>query len=91
VVNDDNGDNKNTAALKSVSQVEKPKKVKDYLDTLDRETAARVSSLISLVEENGFKAAIAEAQAEDPFVLDAFHDALVGKLYHELKDRGLIQ
>lgn len=69
----------------------KPKKVKDYLDTLDRESAVRVNNLISLVGEKGFKAAITEAKMEEPFILDAFHDALVGKLYHELKDRGLVE
>ena len=88
-VNDDDDDDQPVAA--TPVPMPKPKKVKDYLDSLDRESAAQVNNLISLVSEKGFTAAITEAKNGEPFILDAFHDALVGKLYHELKDRGLVK
>ncbi|HEY4506424.1 MAG TPA: hypothetical protein VJJ24_03195 [Candidatus Paceibacterota bacterium] len=64
---------------------------KSYLDDLSPESATEVNRLIELVPTKGLMAAIAEAKNSDPFVLDAFHDALVDKLYDELKSRGLIK
>jgi len=63
---------------------------KSYLDVLDEENAQKVSVLILLMREKGIKKAILEARENDPYVLDAFHDALVDKLYDELKKDGYI-
>jgi len=62
-----------------------------YLDNLSPEMASEVNRLIELVPTKGLMAAIAEARNAEPFVLDAFHDALVDKLYDELKSRGIIK
>ena len=62
----------------------------NYLDNLDADTVVLVNNLISDIPKAGIKKTIARARAEHPFVLDAFHDALVTKLYEELKERGLI-
>ena len=64
---------------------------KSYLDNLSPESIKEVNRLIELVSEKGVKGAIAQAKNSNPFVLDAFHDALVDKLYEELKSRGLIK
>ncbi len=61
-----------------------------YLDTLDDQSVAVVNNLIALVPIKGIKQAINQALTHSPFILDAFHDALVDKLYDELKSRGLI-
>lgn len=61
-----------------------------YLNSLSDNQAEEVNRLVSLIPSKGIKAAIAEAKKLDPFLLDAFHDALVDKLYHELANRGLV-
>jgi hypothetical protein len=63
---------------------------KNYTDTLSEEDIQKINSLISLMREKGIKKAITEAREEDPFLLDAFHDVLVDKLYTELKNEGYI-
>ncbi|HET8581501.1 MAG TPA: hypothetical protein VFL98_03500 [Candidatus Paceibacterota bacterium] len=61
-----------------------------YLDHTDPATAASVNALIDEIQEKGIAAAIADARTKDPYILDAFHDALVDKLYDALSQRGLI-
>ena len=39
----------------------------------------------------GIEKAAAEAKKSNPYVLDAFHDALVEKLYPELQRRGVLK
>ncbi len=63
----------------------------DYLNTLDEVSTAKVNTLIATIGERGFKQAITAAKQESPFVLDAFHDALVSHLYEELKSRGVVK
>jgi hypothetical protein len=41
--------------------------------------------------KDGILKASSEAAKASPFVLDAFHDALAGKLYEELKKRGVLE
>ncbi len=62
-----------------------------YLDELDESQAERVNQLIQSISEVGIKKAIEQAKQSDPFLLDAFHDALVDKLYDELKSRGVVK
>lgn len=61
-----------------------------YLDSLDETSVATLNSLIAMVPEEGVGKAIAAAATHGPFILDAFHDALVDKLYSELEERGLV-
>lgn len=53
-------------------------------------TKLEVEQLLSLAFQEGILKASAEAAKTNPFVLDAFHDALAGKLYPELKKRGVV-
>lgn len=62
-----------------------------YLSTLDAESVEKINSLIEMVGRDGIKKTISAAKNFDPFILDAFHDALVDKLYGELKDQGYIK
>ena len=43
------------------------------------------------VFSKGLKQALVSVQVEEPFIIDAFHDALVDRLYDELKTRGIIK
>jgi hypothetical protein len=61
-----------------------------YLDSLDPDSYERVMSLITAVQTDGIKKTIARAREESPYILDAFHDALVDKLYEELKRLKLV-
>lgn len=61
-----------------------------YLNSLSDDQAGTINQLISLIPSKGIKYAVAEAKKLDPFLLDAFHDALVDKLYNELASRGLV-
>lgn len=49
-----------------------------------------IEHLLSLVFQKGILSATAEAAHSNPFILDAFHDALAGKLYPELQKRGIV-
>lgn len=49
-----------------------------------------VRRLINLVFKDGLESALKEARRKQPFIEDAFHDALVDKLLPELRKRGLI-
>ena len=62
-----------------------------YLDYLDDQTAEMINGLVAQIGTKGITAVINEALAQEPFVVDAFHDALVDKLYDELKTRGLVK
>jgi len=62
-----------------------------YLDNLDNQTAETVNNLIQLLPTEGLAKAVAQAELAGPFVVDALHDALVDKLYDELKQRGLVK
>ena len=76
---------------KPVAQVTQTSAVgQSYLDTLDDQSVAVINNLISLVPVEGIKKTIKQALTHPPFILDAFHDALVDKLYDELKTRGLV-
>ena len=62
-----------------------------YLDYLDDQTAEVINGLVAQIGTKGITAVINEASVQEPFVIDAFHDALVDKLYDELKTRGLVK
>lgn len=67
------------------------KKKPTYLDTLDDDAVAKVNALIASIFETGISKTIKQVVEEDPFILDAFHDALVDKLYEELKNHNLVK
>ncbi len=61
-----------------------------YLDYLDDQTAEIINNLIGDIQTKGITPVINQVAGQEPFVVDAFHDALVDKLYDELKQRGLV-
>lgn len=61
-----------------------------YLDTLDDDTVRKINALVEQVFTLGLQKTIKTVVEEDPFVLDAFHDALVDKLYAELKKHKVV-
>jgi len=61
-----------------------------YLDTLDDDTVQKINTLVAAVFEQGLAKTIKTVVEEDPFILDAFHDALVDKLYEELKKHKVV-
>lgn len=61
-----------------------------YLQKESPEVRLKVEELADMALHQGLNKAIDEARQYGPFVLDALHDTLTGKLYDELKNRGLI-
>ena len=62
-----------------------------YLDHLDDQTAEIINHLVAEIPQKGITPVINEVAGQEPFVVDAFHDALVDKLYDELKSRGIVK
>ncbi len=62
-----------------------------YAQDAPAETKLEIEYLIDLAIHQGLTKANAQARTSSPFVVDAFHDALVGKLYPEFERRGLIK
>lgn len=62
-----------------------------YAADAPAETKLEIEYLLDLAFHKGISAANAEATKSNPFVLDAFHDALAGKLYPELQKRGIVK
>ncbi len=63
-----------------------------YLDYLDKENAAKVSQLLTLISQEGLAKAIAEARRasqNEPFLLDAFHDAAADYLGNHLRAKAI--
>lgn len=61
-----------------------------YLSSDSGEAAKTVANLVGLVFSEGLDKAIEASRKHDPFIEDAFHDALVEKLVPELKKRGVL-
>lgn len=63
----------------------------DYAKAAPEEVKAKIEKLIEMTFRDGIQRATQEAKKQSPFVLDAFHDSLVEKLYPILKQRGIIK
>ncbi len=63
----------------------------DYAQNASPEVKLEIEYLLDIAFHQGIAKANAEAQKSPPFVLDAFHDALAGKLYPELRRRGILK
>lgn len=57
----------------------------------NKESQDKIQALVDLAFKDGLTEAWKAARQEAPFVIDAFHDALVDKLLPELKRRGVIK
>lgn len=62
-----------------------------YMKEDPAEMKLRVEQLLELSLHQGIKRGLKEARKAGPYILDAFHDALVDKLYPELKKRGIVE
>ena len=62
-----------------------------YLDRLDEESTAKLNTYIAEIGQRGIVKTLNKVMAEEPFIIDAFHDALIDRLYDELKAQGLIK
>ena len=61
-----------------------------YAQSAPAETKLEIEHLLEMAFREGIMKATTEATKSNPFVLDTFHDALAGKLYPELKKRGIV-
>ncbi len=62
-----------------------------YAQSAPPEVKLEIEYLLDLAFHHGIARADAEARKSPDFVLDTFHDTLVGKLYPELKKRGMLK
>lgn len=63
----------------------------NYLAGASDDIKAHVHHLIQIAMTSGIEKAASSAKKESSYVLDAFHDALVDKLYNDLKGRGVLR
>jgi hypothetical protein len=61
-----------------------------YASGAPPEVKLEIEHLLDVAFHEGILKANAAAQSHSPFVIDAFHDALTGKLYPELQRRGIV-
>ena len=57
---------------------------------MSAEAKLEIEYLVDMALHHGIDKAVEKAKASGPFVLDAFHDALTGKLYDEMRRRGML-
>ncbi len=62
-----------------------------YAQAASPEVKREIEHLLDVAMAKGISEALAESEKAPYFVQDAFHDALAGKLYPELQQRGLIK
>lgn len=62
----------------------------EYVNQAPQEARLQVETLVDLAFHKGVAEAAAQARLMGPFVVDAFHDALVEKLYSEMQARNLL-
>ena len=63
----------------------------EYARASSAGTKLEIEYLLDMAFHKGITQAAKEARKSNPFVFDAFHDALVGRLYPELKKRGILK
>ena len=62
-----------------------------YAQGAPAEVKLEIEYLIDLALRKGIGYALAESKKSSYFVQDAFHDALAGRLYPELKRQGIVK
>lgn len=61
-----------------------------YTQEISDEMKLEIEHLLDLAFHEGIMKANEAAKKSSPYLIDAFHDSLVGRLYPELKKRGLL-
>jgi hypothetical protein len=74
----------------AVPKTEDDSALPGYMSTATPAAKMEVEELVRMAFKEGVAKATDTAQKSNPFILDAFHDALAGKLHEELKSRKLI-
>lgn len=64
--------------------------IPDYAQDAAPAAKMEIEHLVDMALREGITKAQGEALKSNPFVLDAFHDALAGKLYPELQKRKIV-
>lgn len=62
-----------------------------YVKEASPEIKQKIEGLLTMVFRDGLDKAVKKLKSEPPFVVDAFHDALVDAFYEELKKRKIVQ
>jgi hypothetical protein len=62
-----------------------------YAAGMPPEIKLEIERLLDLAFHKGIMQANEEARQHEPFVLDAFHDALAGRLYLKFQKRGVVE
>ena len=75
----------------SVSQQTSNSPLPAYAENASAEGKLEIEYLLDMALHHGIEKANAQAQKSSPFVMDAFHDALVTKLYPELQKREIVK
>jgi|GEM_PF-1865801 len=80
-----------TPTTQSVSVSDYKKEVlPEYAGEESEQAQNKVLELIDLTFSKGLATGIRAAKAQDPVVMDMYHDALVDKLLEKLKEKNLI-
>ncbi len=61
-----------------------------YLDTIGPGAIERLNVLLQMAVDHGLKKALKALETEEPFLVDAFHDAIADRYYEELKRHGVL-
>lgn len=62
-----------------------------YAQGAPAEVKLEIEYLLDIALRKGIGSALTESQKSPAFVQDAFHDALAGRLYPELRKRGIVK
>ncbi len=63
----------------------------EYTKNYSGEDKKKIEDLLQIAADAGLDAANRKAESEQPYILDAFHDALAEKLLPYLKQKGIIK
>jgi len=80
-----------SSSAQPVSQSAPASPLPDYAADASPETKLEIEYLLDMALHHGIEKANSEAKNSAPFIVDAFHDALVTKLYPELQKRGIVK
>jgi hypothetical protein len=62
-----------------------------YAQSAPAEVKLEIEYLLDIALKKGLSTAMSESHKSNYFVQDAFHDALTGRLYPELKKQGVVK
>jgi len=63
----------------------------DYAAGAPAEAKLEIEYLVDMALHQGIEKANGQVMKSNPFIMDAFHDAMTAKLYPELQKRGILK